>query len=419
MMEYIWIIGSAIVVVVALQALWVGLDMLRRSAQERVVRGREATLFDLRVKSARKRVKAEQQKSLQWAGSRKFVVQRKEAEDPNGDICSFYLEAHDGKPIPAFEPGQFLTFHMRIPGQSDPVVRCYSLSDSPNKDYYRVSIKRVPPPRNAPDAPAGLVSNHFHDNVKEGDILDVGNPAGAFYLDMANERPVVLIGGGVGLTPVMSMVNAIIESGSSRETWFFYGVRNKAEHAMKEHLEGLARGHDHIHLQICYSNPTDDCVEGADYQYAERVGVELFKRVLPSNNYDYYMCGPPPMMDSIVEGLNEWGVPKSSVNLEAFGPAAGTKNAKKLNPDATGPAVAFNRSGKTANWDEGAGDLWNFAKAAGVDIASGCLKGSCGTCITAIISGEVEYDSPPDFECEDGSCLVCCCKPKGEIKLDA
>ncbi|MHC4995399.1 MAG: flavin reductase family protein, partial [Planctomycetota bacterium] len=186
-----------------------------------------------------------------------------------------------------------------------------------------------------------------------------------------------------------------------------------------EHLEALDREHDNIHLRICYSNPADDCVEGEDYQFAERVSVDLFKRVLPSNNYDFYMCGPPPMMDSIVDGLKEWGVPKSSVNLEAFGPASGTKGAKKVNPDATGPPVTFNRAGKTANWDDGAGDLWNFAKAVGVSIPSGCLKGSCGTCMTAIISGEVEYADPPDYECEEGSCLVCCCKPKGEIKLDA
>ncbi|MBL4701841.1 MAG: 2Fe-2S iron-sulfur cluster binding domain-containing protein, partial [Phycisphaeraceae bacterium] len=309
--------------------------------------------------------------------------------------------------------------HLHIPGQNAPVVRCYSLSDSSHPDYYRVSIKRVPPPRNAPDAPAGLSSNYFHDHVNVGTILDVSTPAGAFYLDMTDERPVVLIGGGVGLTPVVSMLNTIVESESSRETWFFYGVRNKSEHAMKQHLEDLASAHDNIHLHICYSNPTDDCVQGQDYAHAQRVSVELFKSLLPSNNYEFYMCGPPPMMDSIVKDLKSWGVPKSSINLEAFGPAAGTKVVKKVNPNATGPKVTLNRNGKAANWDDSAQTLWKFADSMGATIPIGCGKGSCGTCLTAIISGEVQYESPPDFECEAGSCLVCCCKPKGEITLDA
>ena len=97
-------------------------------------------------------------------------------EDSAASVCSFHLAPADGEPLPPFKPGQYLTFKLSVdePGreQCKTVVRCYSLSDRPRSDYYRVSIKRVPPPRDVPDAPPGKVSNFFHDNVQEGDIVD-------------------------------------------------------------------------------------------------------------------------------------------------------------------------------------------------------------------------------------------------------
>ena len=159
-----------------------------------------------------------------WNGYRKFRVSRKIEEAK--DQCSFYLTPHDGRKVPPFDPGQFLTFRLDIPDQKKPVIRCYSLSEAPKADHYRVTIKRVPPPRDKPEIPPGLSSNYFHDMVEEGKILDIRAPGGQFYLDSTRQTPIVLIGGGIGLTPVLSMVNYIVDSGSNRETWFFYGVTN-------------------------------------------------------------------------------------------------------------------------------------------------------------------------------------------------
>ena len=361
-----------------------------------------------------------------WSGFRKFVIARKVPE--GGGICSFYLQPHDGKPLPAFDPGQYLTFRLDIPGQPKQVMRCYSLSDSPKPDYYRVSIKAVPPPRDKPDVPAGLSSNFFHDQLNEGDILDVKAPGGHFFLDTAKHTPVVLIGGGIGLTPVMSMVNRIADIGSTRECHFFYGVRNSKEHVMKEHLERLAAEHENIHLHVCYSSPDDDAVEGKDYHYAERVGADLFKRVLPSSNYEYYFCGPPPMMNSLFEGLREWGVPEKDINYEAFGPATVQKKKEADTATDQAPAavsgdasfeVKFEKSGTTVAWDPSIGSLLDFAEENGVDIDFGCRAGNCGTCITAIKSGDVEYLSEPGEKPESGSCLACVSVPKSAIVLDA
>ena len=360
---------------------------------------------------------------LAWGGPRKFVIAERVYENPNKDVCSFYLKPHDRKELPPFHPGQFLTFQLHIPGQAKVVNRCYSLSDSPGqRDYYRVSIKRLGPPPNAPEGtPAGLSSSFFHDRLFEGDIVDVLMPAGEFYLNPDSERPVVLIGGGVGLTPVVSMLNHIVRSGSQREVWFFYGVRNRGEHAMQDHLAQIAAENANVHLVICYSEPSETCVEGRDYTHKGWVSVDLMKELLPANNYEFYICGPPPMMQAITANLEDWGVPSEDINFEAFGPASVKKTAPK--PEEGAPAgesceVVFARSDKTATWSEGSGSLLEFGEANGVPLDSGCRAGSCGTCLVAIKEGDVEYVQRPSRKPETGSCLVCISKPAGRLVLD-
>ena len=363
-----------------------------------------------------------------WNGTRKFLVSKKVLEAK--DQCSFYFSPHDGRKLPPFEPGQFLTFRLDIPGQKKQTIRCYSLSDSPKSDYYRCTIKRVPPPRDSDHAP-GLSSNYFHDFVEEGKILDVRAPGGHFYLDTKRQTPVVLIGGGIGLTPVLSMVNHIIDTGSKRETWFFYGVTNGVDHAMKEHLEKIDADHEHINICIVYSKPRDDeDTEGKDYKYSGRVGVDLFKKVLPSNNFDYYFCGPPPMMNSLFEGLREWGVPEEKIHYEAFGPATVSKKkdadkAADKAPAAASDAAAsdikitFSQSDKTIAWSADAGSLLEFAEDNDIPMDSGCRAGNCGTCVTAITDGEVEYLSEPGDKPDSGTCLTCISVPKNSMTLDA
>jgi ferredoxin-NADP reductase len=413
--------GVAIVLLVATYLSLTIMAAMRRMTNERRIRGQQAEELAVKIKGARKQQEIQSEKSLSWSGTRKFVVSKKESESLDEQISSFYLQAHDEKPIPSFDPGQFLTFELKIPGDSNLVKRCYSLSDAPRDGVYRVSIKKVPAPRDNPDVPAGVSSNFFHDAVSEGDILDVRAPSGKFFLDMASDRPIVLIGGGVGLTPVMSMLNAVIAAGGDREVWFFYGVRNSAEHAMKAHLKQVARDTVNIRMHVCYSAPGDGDQEGEDYDHHSRVGVELLKKVLPSNNYQFLMCGPPPMMASLVSDLDDWGVPKQDVLRESFGPASGRKApVPKVNPDAEGPEVVFKRSNKTVNWDPAFDSLVKFAEANGCDIPYACLAGNCGTCLTTIMKGEVDYqDNKPDFEAEEGTCLACSCVPKGAVELDA
>jgi ferredoxin-NADP reductase len=380
----------------------------------------EGELLKAKIKSIMDRREIEaKQLNLSWNGFRKFKVVSKVEE--TSDITSFYLAPHDGKELPEFLPGQFLTFQIPVPTQPHPVIRCYSLSDSPfHPERYRVSIKRVPAPRNEPTAPPGLVSNYFHDFLNENDIVDIKAPSGHFHLSMTKKFPVVLLAGGVGITPLLSMLNAITEMGSQREVWFFLGVRNKKDHVMKEHLEMVARENENVRLRVFYSAPGETDVLDEDYHVKGRVNVENLKTILPSSNFDYYICAPPPMVKDLRKDLADWGVPKKNIHFEAFGPAT-VKGCKAEPGKASGVKIniQFEKSGKTLVWDSKSESLLDFAELNGISIDSGCRAGNCGTCLTAIKHGKVELVGEPGSEPEAGSCLTCISIPKEDLTLDA
>lgn len=401
--------------------------LVRRRAEEATRAREEVRLFEERARLVLNYERAERDRAeLSWNGFRKFYIDRKVPETK--DVCSFYLRPHDAKALPPFLPGQYLTFQLKIPGQPKPVIRCYSLSDSPTAlDYYRVTIKRLAPPPKNPDAPPGLSSNYFHQQLNEGDILDVKAPGGHFYLDQSTDKPVVLIGGGVGLTPVLSMLNTIVRSGSRRETWFFYGVTNRNDHAMYDHLNEIRRTCDNVRVVVCYSHPSADCVEGRDYDHAGFVGIDLFKKLLPSNNYEFYICGPPPMMDSITNALSAWGVPDESVKFEAFGPATVKRNktseqvrdAAAAASGSEGIEIVFARSSRTVRWTPAGGSILEIAERNGISLDFGCRAGNCGTCVTAVKEGEISYLTEPGAKPDAGSCLTCIAMPKCRLVLDS
>ena len=362
---------------------------------------------------------------LTWSGKRKFRVVKRRIENRAKDICSFYLQPHDGGALPPFLPGQFLTFELNIPDHSVPVVRCYSLSDSPlERDWYRVSIKRIPPPPKAgPEIPPGLSSSFFHNNLKEGDILDVRAPAGGFCLDTASERPAVFIAGGIGLTPVLSMFKWLAETGSRRTAWFFLAVRNCNDVALRDEIQDAAsKNKQQFHVVTLYSDPTDQCVEGKDYDCRGFLSIDVLKRYLKTSNYEFYVCGPPPMMEAVVKALLDWGVPEGDIHFEAFGPGSVKKvqKAEQAGEPAGGSfKVELTRSRRSLVWTKQAGTLLELAESNGIRINSGCRAGNCGTCVTAVKLGSVSYLIKPASTPAPGSALICIAHPTGDIVLDA
>lgn len=405
-------------VAISVWVLWLGFDALRsRSVARRAVEA-EQRYLQAKVAQIMAQKDFEKEKTeLSWNGFRKFeVVERLEE---GGGICSFILKPHDKKPLPPYYPGQYLTFSLQTPDSSRPVIRCYSLSDSHAPDHYRVSIKRIDAKPDIPQSHPGKASNHFHKAIRPGSILDVKAPSGQFYLDITKSPPVVLIAGGVGLTPLLSMLNALVAAGSKREVWLFYGVTDGSHHIMKDHLNRLALENENINLRVCYSTPRPEDREGEDYHHAGRVDVALMKQVLPSSNYRYYICGPAGMMRQITEDLKAWGVPEKHVQYEAFG-AATVKNVapQTIQPGQT-VRIEFTRSGKVLDWDHECESLLDFAENNGIAIDSGCRAGNCGTCLTALKEGDVDYVTEPGEKPEAGSCLACISVPKGDLRIDA
>ena len=372
-------------------------------------------------------VQQPQRASAAWSGLRAFRVARRTYEDDAQSQCSFYLEPVDGLALPDFKPGQFLTFSLQLPAAPGTVARtitrCYSLSDSPTPEGYRVTIKRVVAPAEPAGVPDGASSSFFHDHVHTGNTLQVRAPSGHFYLDTEGLTPVVLIAGGIGITPMMSMLHWCAQHQPQRVVHLYYGVRNSAEHAYKAVLEDMAVQLPQLRLHVAYSKSLATDREGADYQHPGRVDLPLLKQTLPHGVHQFYICGPTAMMESLVPGLEAWGIASTDIHFEAFGPASvrSPKGAAKVQGDDAGLPVSvhFQRSGRTLNWTGKEGNLLDFAEAHGIQVESGCRSGSCGSCLSTLVSGAVDYDNPPDFDLAPGQCLLCVGKPREALALDA
>ncbi|MCW9024016.1 MAG: 2Fe-2S iron-sulfur cluster-binding protein [Gammaproteobacteria bacterium] len=362
-----------------------------------------------------------------WDGVREFKVDRKGFEDKSQLACSFYLVPLDSQPLPAYLPGQYLTFEFDIPDtitqSAKKVIRCYTISEMPLAEYYRITVKKIPAPKDMPDLPSGISSTFLHDQINEGDVLLVRAPAGHFYLAPEMTEPLVLISAGIGITPMLSILHAALKDDPKREIWFFYGVRNGHEHVLKDHIEDIAEKHGNVNLHVCYSQPDEGDVIDRDYQHKCRIDINLLRALLPLKTFQFFVCGPKPMMESIVPALEDWGVPKQRIHYESFGPATVIRHEKSVQTTAgekTEPLiVTFTKSGKSLNWDPSFSCLLEFAEANGIDISFGCRAGSCGTCESVLEEGEVEYNQEPDLDLEEGTFLACVSIPKTNIKISA
>jgi ferredoxin-NADP reductase len=253
-------------------------------------------------------------------------------------------------------------------------------------------------------------------------LLQVRTPAGHFYLE-PGDAPVVLVGGGIGITPMLSMLHCSLAQQPEREIWLFYGVRHGREVIMRAQIEALAAAHRNFHLHFCFSDPLPEEVAGHDFQHRGRIDLGLLRLHLPLKPYHFYICGPTPMMESLVGALDDWGVPAARIHYEAFGPASvkrRTVDAEATPAEGAGEImVSFARSGQQLMWNPEAGSLLEFAEAHGVAVESGCRAGSCGSCQTTIRAGEVAYRHAPDFDPEPGCCLLCVSTPKTNLVLEA
>ena len=237
-----------------------------------------------------------------WRGARAFKLVRKEAE--SAEISSFYLEPADGKSVIAHQPGQYIGLRAVVDGVEQ--RRNYSLSAPTNGQSYRISVKREA---------GGKVSNYLHDQVNVGDTVELFPPAGHFTLQ-ASAKPLVLISGGVGITPTLPMLDAALKT--DRPITFIHCARGSQVHAFRNQIDALAKAHDQLKPLYVY----DEVQDGESVAAQGHLTESLLGQWLPaSRDADVYFLGPKPFMRSVKASLKKLGVPDEQVKYEFFGPA--------------------------------------------------------------------------------------------------
>jgi ferredoxin-NADP reductase/MOSC domain-containing protein YiiM len=351
-----------------------------------------------------------------WQGFRQLSVTALVPESES--VISVDLADPAGTAVPAALPGQFLTLRLPVNPDEAPVLRSYSLSGPPGADTYRISVKREA---------QGIASEYVHTKVGVGDLLDVAAPRGTFIL-RSGQAAVLLISAGVGATPVLAMLHALVATESHRDIWWLHGARSRAEEPFAAESRQLVGTLPNGHRHICYSRPGPDDAEGRDYQTAGRLTASVLDSLDLPREADAYICGPTAFMTEASAALVALGLDASHIRTEIFGatpaqtPGIAPVPLRPPHPPATatanGPLVAFARSGLTVHWDPDYASLLEFAEACDVPVRWSCRTGVCHTCETSVVSGAVTYDPDPIDLPADGSTLICCSQPAGDLALD-
>ena len=295
------------------------------------------------------------------------------------------------------------------------MVRTYTLSVAPSDPGYRISVKRD-----------GAASQHLHDQVKVGDMIEARAPAGAFTMEPAAGRPAVLLAAGIGVTPLLAMLRHIVYEGRRtrhmRPAWLFHGARTLRERAFSEEIASLQTQGDGAIRVVRLLSDTAGAQAGSDYDEAGRIDIDVLRRHLPLDDYDFYLCGPASFMQSLYDALRALRIPDDRIHAESFG---GSSLVRQQPPDAQPQApspppaiepvpVLFRRSARQAQWNPGDGSLLELAEQHGLSPEFGCRNGSCGTCRTRIVQGAVAYFKPPEYTAPQGHALICCAAPAAD-----
>ncbi|HEY1788288.1 MAG TPA: MOSC and FAD-binding oxidoreductase domain-containing protein [Verrucomicrobiae bacterium] len=351
-----------------------------------------------------------------WPGFRPLRVSRIARECDN--VFSLELVSVNNHELAAAMPGQFIFLRVHPHSEGPPVLRCYSLSGRPGTDCYRLGIKREP---------SGAASNFLTTELKVGDILEASAPRGRFVL-RTDDRPVVLISAGIGVTPVLAMLHALAAEPSARRVWWLYGARSGSEHPFVAEVRSLLSRMPHSRSFVQYSKPRAEDFQGVHFDAVGHLETKVLESLGVSREADFYLCGPAGFLRDFTAGLASWGVAPERVNTEIFG--AGKSSTPGIvqtpvrsphsiaNQPGHGPRVSFAKSGVNVDWDPACNSLLELAEACDVPVQWACRTGVCHTCETALIAGAVNYAPEPIESPADGNVLTCCSRPREDIILD-
>jgi ferredoxin-NADP reductase len=344
-----------------------------------------------------------------WQGFVPFTVAK--IIDESEGVRSFQLSPADGRRLPGFVAGQHIVVKIPVPGGT-PLIRMYSLCGPVNEISYRIGVKAET---------NGVGSDYMH-HLRVGDRLEISAPRGVFGLAQ-NTRPLVLMGAGIGITPLLAMLYAVAAGGSHREVWWIYTTQDKGHYPFREEVRQISSRIANFRGQTSFTRPQAEDIPGQDFDASGRLTPEKLKQLHLPVDGDYYLCGPPAFMIGVSEALRSLGVPGSAIKQEAFGNLALAVDGKKPPhvPEGSpgeGPLVAFAKSGISFKWHPRFTSLLEAAEACDVPVNWSCRAGVCHRCETTIFSGEVTYISDPLDQPTGGNVLICCSIPRTDVQLD-
>jgi ferredoxin-NADP reductase/MOSC domain-containing protein YiiM/ferredoxin len=351
-----------------------------------------------------------------WPGFRQLRVTAITRESDS--VISVRLEEPEGGRLPPARPGQYLTLRVQPDTQQRSVLRNYSLSGPPGAGYYRITVKREQ---------KGAVSGYLHTRLAVGERLDIAAPRGTFSLDRTH-APLLLISAGIGVTPVLAMLQALAEEHSDREVWWLHSARSRREHSFAVEAQDLLAWLPNVRTHVNYSRPDPTDLQGRDFDSVGRLTGSLLAELKPARDAHAYLCGPTSFMEEISAGLVGVGIDPSRIHTEPFGPAPGITPgiaavaARPPHPPAgrpgNGPTIEFARSNLAIPWSSEYGSVLELAEACDVPVRWACRTGVCHTCETTLIAGDVGYSPDPVEPPADGSALICCSQPRDDVVLD-
>ena len=341
-----------------------------------------------------------------WPGFRKLTVTAKRRE--SDDVVSFSLASEEGSPLPSARPGQYLTVRAKPCADRPAETRSYSLCGA--QGIYRLGVKRD-----------GKVSALLHDTVEEGGAIEAAAPRGAFVLG-DEDAPVVLMSAGIGVTPVLAMLQAERAAETSRPLWWVHSARDGGHHPfageVRDRLHEMRDGRS----VVFYSRPAPSDEIGVGYDIAGRLDLaRLAANGMPMDAV-FYLCGPSAFATALTSALAGMGVDPARIRSESFGPSAVAQSGVPPHPPAgavgEGPSVHFMRSGLSVPWSEAYSSLLELAEACDVPVRWSCRTGVCHNCECAVVDGNLNYAIEPVDRPPAGRTLLCCAVPKSDVVLE-
>ena len=350
-----------------------------------------------------------------WSGFRKLLVSNVTRE--TSSVTSITFKAPDGRPLPTYRPGQYLT--LRLPDAGTPApVRNYSLSGDAGNGIYRISVKHET---------HGVASSYLNTSVIAGDQFDVAAPRGEFVL-AAGSGPILFVSAGIGVTPVLAMLHQLVGERSERDVWWLHAARRPEEHALASEARGLLELLPAAHERIYYS-----AIDAREVRDEVVIAGRLTGDALAMLDISYatssaYVCGPSAFMDDMRASLLAAGMLPSGIHTEQFGATdssnPGVVDAVSRPPHqpegrpGAGPLVTFARSNLAVPFGGTGRTILELAEACDVQTRWSCRSGVCHVCVTPILSGEISYSPDPLEPPATEEVLICRAQPRADVVLD-